>query len=503
MLARFRAFSDIHDGIRAAGVHAPVPEPPPLSKGTSLRSLYETFVHWVERDHATFSPENRKLLSIVKFLCQVETANYQLSNRQQACVAMLINGGACTRSRCSAMKPHVLAILYDALQSSANVVGSMKNVAKENSNHLRAATGNKAWKAHWARRVAEMVADFRKKWEQGHISDNINKLFLKEWETPMPKSRGVCFPDIYLNEDWRAAAKSPNNACYLFLDYPYFYENQLREDSSLDIEHFRERLRTFLESIYYKNWAGFQIKLCFMHAAFQKVATGKMLFESGAGGDGKGMEACLGRAVFSASASSTLDCGVFLERQEFRKSLELAWNKANIRIQEMSQHGHFISDLWKRFAVNEEIDCRVNYGFTSKSRFGTSMQVQELNFENIPIIEDSADRTKCCEHLRRRVVALLLGKATWTGDPAAVNPSEGVYLLLPQDDLVDFLSHPVTAALYLREWCIPFFLETTVREGLEMINHLDKVDPALAKDTEWLALRLSGSNIPPPATILA
>ena len=444
-------------------------------------------MHWVERDHATLSPENRKLLSIVKFLCQVETANYQLSNRQQACVAMLIDGerwrvrskqmfryegGAwCMQTtlkveawtlllavegfflqlvaRLEQMEdripwgweragPHVLAILYDALQSSANVVDSMKNVAKENSDHLRAATGNKAWKAHWARRVAEMVADFRKKWEQGHISDNINKLFLKEWETPMPKSRGVCFPDIYLNEDWRAAAKSPNNDCYFFLDYPYFYENQLREDSSLDIEHFRERLRTFLESIYYKNWAGFQIKLCFMHAAFQKVATGKMLFEIGAGGDGKKMEACLDRAVFSASASSTLDCGVFLERQEFRKSAELAWNKANIRIQEMSQHGHFISDLWKRFVVNEEIDCRVNYGFTAKRRFGTSMQVQELNFENIPIIEDIADRTKCCEHLRRRVVALLMGKATWTGDPAAVNPSEGVYLLLPQDDLVDF-----------------------------------------------------------------
>ena len=329
-------------------------------------------MHWVEHDHATLSPENRKLLSIVKFLCQAETANYQLSNRQQACVAMLIDGErwrvhskwmfrdeggawcmqttlkveAWTLLLCSGgFLPAAFAILYDALQSSANVVDSMKNVAKENSDHLRAAAGNRAWKAHWARRVAEMVADFRKKWEQGHISDNINKLFLKEWETPMPKSRGVCFPNIYLNEDWRAAAKSPNNDCYLFLDYPYFYENQLREDSSLDIEHFRERLRTFLESIYYKNWAGFQIKLCFMHAAFQKVATGKMLFEIGTGGNGKGMEVCLDRAVFSASTSSTLDCGVFLERQKFRKSAELAWNKANIRVQEMSQHGHFISDL--------------------------------------------------------------------------------------------------------------------------------------------------------------
>ena len=74
-----------------------------------------------------------------------------------------------------------------------------------------------------------------------------------------------------------------------------------------------------------------------MHAAFQKAAAGKMIFQVGHGGDGKGMEAILDRALFGPSGSSTLDCGVFLDRMEFRKSAELAWNKANIRVQEMDK----------------------------------------------------------------------------------------------------------------------------------------------------------------------
>ena len=106
---------------------------------------------------------------------------------------------------------------------------------------------------------------------------------------------------------------------------------------------------------------------------------------------------------------------------EFRKSAELAWNKANIRVQEMENHGHFIADVWKRFVVDEEIDCRVNYGFTSKRCFGAALKVQELNFENIPVIEESRDRNKSCEQLRRRVVCFMMGKASFTTKAEEVN----------------------------------------------------------------------------------
>ena len=128
-----------------------------------------------------------------------------------------------------------------------------------------------------------------------------------------------------------------------------------------------------------KNEHAFQIKLCFLRAAFSKVCTGKMLLEIGAGGDGKGMEAYLDKNLLGEHQTATLDCGVFLDPQEFRKSGEFACRKCNVRIQGMDSHGRFIADIWKRFVVDKEIDCRVNYGFTSKRKFGDSMKVQELN----------------------------------------------------------------------------------------------------------------------------
>ena len=92
------------------------------------------------------------------------------------------------------------------------------------------------------------------------------------------------------------------------------------------------------------------------------------------------------------------------DRQEFRKSAGFAWNKANVRIQDMDQNARFISDLWKRFLVDEEEDCRVNHGVNSKRRFGSSMKIHELNYENIPVIEDGRASVQGCDQLKRRVL---------------------------------------------------------------------------------------------------
>ena len=106
------------------------------------------------------------------------------------------------------------------------------------------------------------------------------------------------------------------NHCYLRLEYPYFYENTMQAHPEVDIADFQGRLRVFLESTYYEHAHGFQIKLCFLHAAFKRACTSQILFLVGSG-DGKGMEAVLDRALFGESGSSTLDCGVFLDRSEF------------------------------------------------------------------------------------------------------------------------------------------------------------------------------------------
>ena len=62
---------------------------------------------------------------------------------------------------------------------------------------------------------------------------------------------------------------------------PLCTESLLENRPDLNIEEHRSRLRLFLESLYFDNEAVFQLKLCFLHAAFKKACTGKMMFEVG------------------------------------------------------------------------------------------------------------------------------------------------------------------------------------------------------------------------------
>ena len=91
---RFRAFSDMQETLQDNQVRAPPPPVPP-TRSSELRQLYERYVHWVERDHADLAPDTRKLLCMAKFMWELDAANYLMSNRQQVCLAMLIDGKMC------------------------------------------------------------------------------------------------------------------------------------------------------------------------------------------------------------------------------------------------------------------------------------------------------------------------------------------------------------------------------------------------------------------------
>ena len=81
-------------------------------------------------------------------------------------------------------------------QHANNVIPFFGVQAKGQSDHLRQITSNKAWKANWIRRMADALATFRCQWESFKVA-NLSKLFLMEWDSPMPPSKGVCFRDIY------------------------------------------------------------------------------------------------------------------------------------------------------------------------------------------------------------------------------------------------------------------------------------------------------------------
>ncbi|CAL1159484.1 unnamed protein product [Cladocopium goreaui] len=516
----FRAFSDVQ---RSAHLAPPPPDVRP-EQAKSLLDVWKNYRTWGSNNYPNLPVHVRTMMELMNCIASMNVSNYQMSTKQKLLLIMLVAGEHWRahdrqmfyyENGVWKMKPSLTIEVWDLFLAvegllltvsehfedqegdarpawnwnairdvvSDTIQGHVHdalhffgNVAKEASDHLRQVTSNKAWKALWLRRCADMLASFRVNWDSNKVQ-SLSKLFLLEWDTPLPKSQGVCFRDVYLDADWKPASKSPSNDCYMHVDYAFYIENLLQEYPNINLQQHQEGLRLFLESLYFQNEHIFQVKLCFLHAAFKKACTSKMIFEIGKGGDGKGMEAYLDRAVLGEDQSATLDCGVFLDRQEFRKSAEFAWNKANVRIQEMDQHARFVADLWKRFIVDEEIDCRVNYGFTSKRRFGSSMKVQELNFENIPTIEECRDRLQACEHLKRRIVCFRMGKARFVLDDHAVNYEHGVFRLIPQDEL-----------------------ENSLDECLKMILDLSHVHEDLVNDTNWLASRLSGWNGPPPGT---
>ena len=94
----------------------------------------------------------------------------------------------------------------------------------------------------------------------------------------MPVSCGVCFRDVFLDEHWTVATKSPNANCYLMVTYNLFWENHVSDYPDMGPQAVRERLRIFIESVYYQSPHLFQMKLCFMQAAFFKNAQSRSYF---------------------------------------------------------------------------------------------------------------------------------------------------------------------------------------------------------------------------------
>lgn len=140
-----------------------------------------------------------------------------------------------------------------------------------------------------------------------------------------------------MDADWARRPKGRDWDCYFRVDYPFYLKegDALAKDN--DVDKHADQLKTFLAGLYWDNSAAFTLRLVCLKVAFARALTGKMVFEVGHGGDGKGAEGTLEATVLGKTNAATLDCSCFVDRQEFRKSAELAWNKAAIRVQEMTQ----------------------------------------------------------------------------------------------------------------------------------------------------------------------
>lgn len=95
-------------------------------------------------------------------------------------------------------------------------------------------------------------------------------------------------------------------------------------DKRWTVEEYVKRLKTFVSSFYFENGGLFTLKMVLFHLALKRIPTGKIVYEVGRGGDGKGCEAILDRNVLGDENFTTIDCAVFTDRSEFRRSAGFA-----------------------------------------------------------------------------------------------------------------------------------------------------------------------------------
>ena len=164
----------------------------------------------------------------------------------------------------------------------------------------------------------------------------------------------------------------------------------------------------------------------------------------------------------------------------------------------MSKKDRFIPDIWKKLPRNEPTDLRVNFGFSAKREFGETLLIQELNYESIPTVEADTKRETALEHVRERIIAFQMGKATLVSTREEVNNQEGRYLKLPLTAQQTFASHGLIAMCYLQRFCIPVFRAYSIAECQQSVLNPSAIDPQITEFTEWMSHQLCGHATPIP-----
>ena len=106
------------------------------------------------------------------------------------------------------------------------------------------------------------------------------------------------------------------------------------------------------------------------------------------------------------------------------------------------------------------------------------MKVQELNYENIPVIEEKRGgvEQKACPQLRRRVICAKVGKADYVESEVEVGHSAGRFLRIQPDELKSFLRGPITHSVYMKDYVAEFASAYSVQDCASTISNLCLID---------------------------
>ena len=165
-------------------------------------------------------------------------------------------------------------IVEECKEEEKNLIEILCHHVKVDSEFSKKLMNNKVYVAHWKSGIADMLISLKRNFDHPFYTDELTKLFQKPCQTEFPVSQGVCFEDLYLDDEWNVRPNSPLNNCCL--QTPYVV-NVTEEDvtiKSLTLHDHCKRLHRFIEPFYYDNEALLTLKLAMMHMAIRRLSTG-------------------------------------------------------------------------------------------------------------------------------------------------------------------------------------------------------------------------------------
>lgn len=204
--------------------------------------------------------------------------------------------------------------------------------------------------------------------------------------------------------------------------------------------------------------------------------------------------------MIGADNCSTQDKSVFTAGKEMERSGHFAIGKRNVRIQEANAEHKIQPDIWKRFVSgDEDIDLRVNFGFTLRATFQNCIKTQEINFSSMFTVEKSIgagleDVANDMHHIKRRCLGVVMGRATLTHNPDEVDTDNCIFLFWSKEKLDALLNHPATHSRYFTEYLLPWFREKPIPNCLHVLDNPASIQGGnvIVKMTECMSLKLTG-----------
>lgn len=155
---------------------------------------------------------------------------------------------------------------------------------------------------HWAISMMKLVQETKFEFDNGVAAKQLSKAFVEAWNTPQPKSRGLCFTDIYVNHAFDIMEKRPENDCYAYFPYklyptdadvpkdPYLRLWNGVEDVVLDtVDKYVSALLQFYKGMFYANEAALKGKFSQYHLGMVQECSEAIGIDFGVGENGKSM----------------------------------------------------------------------------------------------------------------------------------------------------------------------------------------------------------------------